>query len=120
MRAAETGFREQSGERRWTFAVRCQREYAGAGLQMRPYQIERAAMHREQFRLRQRPAEPRRRETERGGCRHNDHFAGIDTARQYRANAVVKRIAGRQYANLPAAMAEYFVGGAGKRRRPWP
>ncbi len=56
-------------------AVGGQRQNARARLQMRAEQIERAAVQREQHRLRQRPAEPRRREAEGRRRRHHDHLA---------------------------------------------
>ncbi len=79
-----------------------------------------AAVHREQHGLRQRPAEPRRGEAEGRRRRHDDHLARIDVARQHRADAVVERIARGEHADLPAAMAQHFVGGAIERARPRP
>ena len=91
-----------------------------AGLQMRADQIERAAVQRQQHRLRQRPAEPRRGQRKGRRRRHDDHLARIDVPRQHRADAVVERIAGREHADLPAAMAQDFFGRAVERARPWP
>ena len=61
-------------------AVGGQGQNARAGLQMRADEIERAAVQRQQHRLRQRPAEPRRGEAEGRRRRHHDHLARIDRA----------------------------------------
>ena len=52
-RGAETDVGEKRRQRRRSFAVGGQRQDARAGLQMRPHQIEGAAMDREQRGLRQ-------------------------------------------------------------------
>ena len=63
-------------------------------------------MQRQQYGLLQRPAEPSRRQAKRPTAAGTTIISrGIDVPRQYRADAVVERIAGREHANRPAAMA---------------
>ena len=111
---------EKLRQRCRSVAVGGQRENARTRLQMRADEIERAAMQREQHGFRQRPAEPRRGQAERRRRRHNDHLLRIDVSRQHRADAVVKRIAGGEHADLPAAIAQHLVGRAVERARPRP
>ena len=108
-------------ERGRPVAVGGQRQDARARLQMRAHEIERAAVQRDERRLRQRPAEPRRGQAEGRRRRHAPRIScGRDVARQHRADAVVERIAGGEHADLPAAMRQHLLDGALERARPWP
>lgn len=75
-------------------------------------------MQRQQHRVRQRPTESCRGQTEGRWRRQDNHFAGIDAAREHRPDAVMKRIAGGEHADLAPAVAADFVGGAIKGTRP--
>src|SRR5580692_2224609 len=85
---------------------------------MRAYEIERAAVYREQHRFRQRPAEPGRREAESRRRWHHDHLARVNRVRQHRANAIVEGVARREHADLPATMMQHLVSGAFERGGP--
>ncbi len=63
-RGAEADLSEEARERRRPLAVRGERENAGAVMEMRADAGELAPMQRDERRLRQRPAEPRRRQAE--------------------------------------------------------
>ena len=91
---------EQPRQRRRRRAVRGQRDHPRAGMEMRAHEIERAAMQRDERRLRQRPAEPRGGEAEGRRRRHDQHLLRIDLPRQHRADAVHERIAGGEHADL--------------------
>src|SRR6516164_2963870 len=77
-------------------------------------------MQRQQHRVRHRPAESRRRQAEGRRRRQHDHFPRVDLARQYRADPVVKWIAGGQHADLPSAMAADLVDRDVEGARPSP
>ena len=69
---------------------------------------------------RQRPAEPRGGEAERGRRGHDQHLLRVDMARQQRADAVEERIARGEHADLPAALRDHLAHRLVERARPRP
>ena len=75
-------------------------------------------MQGNQSRFVQWPAEPCRREAEGRRRGHHQHFCRVDVAREHRSDAVEKRIAGGEHADVAAAMGENVFDRTLERARP--
>jgi hypothetical protein len=87
---------------------------------MRATEVERAAVEREQAGLRQRPAEPGRRQAEGRWRRYRDYLLRRNLLRKVRPNPGMDRVARGQHADWAWALAQDIGHGSSERARPRP
>src|SRR5713101_5498687 len=113
---------EKLGDPGWRRTVPGERQDACAGLQVSNNALERTAMERNERNVLQRPAHPRRGETESGWLWQANELLGRDKRRELLADAEMKGIAARENRDrappVPLDLAERVAHGTGPRKAP--